>query len=77
MDEHEDYWKEQGTPAREAFRQLLERIEYNYILRFEVYKLEQAIGKKSPEKRERKKPIDHEKMLADAIEEGNKMRELS
>ena len=77
MEKYEGHWKEQGTPAREAFRQLLERIEYNYILRFEVYKLEQAIGKKSPEKRERKKPIDHEKMLADAIEEGNKMRELS
>ena len=77
MDEHEDYWKEQRTSAREAFRQLLERIEYNYILRFEVYKLEQAIGKKSPEKRERKKPIDHEKMLAYVIEERKKMKELS
>ena len=33
----------EGDPTREEFRQLLERIEFKYILSFEVYSLKQTI----------------------------------
>ena len=44
-----EYWKKIGTPGREEFRELLEKIEYNYILSFEVYSLKQTIKKTDPD----------------------------
>ena len=39
----------EGAPTREEFRQLIERIEYKYILSFEVYSLKQTIKKTNPD----------------------------
>ena len=49
MAENKDYWIKQSFEAREEFSQLLERIEYKYILGFEVYSLKQTIKKTNPD----------------------------
>ena len=38
----------EGAPTREELKQLIERIEYKYILGFEVYSLKQTIKKTNP-----------------------------
>ena len=48
----------EGAPTREEFRQLLERVEYKYILSFEAYKLEKAIEQKNPKRKEEKKTVN-------------------
>ena len=39
----------EGSPTREEFMQVLERVEYKYILSFEVYSLKQTIKKTNPD----------------------------
>ena len=65
----------EGAPTREEFRQLIERIEYKYILSFEVYSLKQTIKKTNPdfkdveEEKAAKRSMKSEDITAAAIEE--------
>ena len=43
LDDYESYWKGKKHSSRVKFQQLLERIEYQYILDFTVFKLRKRI----------------------------------
>ena len=67
----------EGAPSREEFRQLLEKIEYKYILGFEEYSLKQIIKKTNPdfkdvdeeeEEKAAKVQLDRKERIAKSIE---------